>query len=72
MVSLQVRITGTVAELRAAEIAEFYKEEPLFAKIRSKICRCGEKVDWDELKTRHDQVLADYRDGKETLPQLDT
>lgn len=72
MASLQVRITGTVSELSAAEIAEAYKEEPLFAKIRNKICRTGEKVDWNELKARHDQVLQDYRDGRDTLPPPDT
>lgn len=72
LVSLQVRVMGTVTEMSDSEIAEFYKDEPLWGKIRSKICRCGEKVDWDELKTRHDQVLHDYLDRKETLPRLDT
>lgn len=61
-----------MSELNETEIAEFYEEESLSAKIRSKIARCGEKVDWDDLKTRHDQVLQDYRDGKDKLPQTDT
>lgn len=69
---LQVRVTGTVAELSESEIVEFYKDEPLFARIRSKICRCGEEVDWNELKAKHDQVLKDYQDGKDKLPQRNT
>lgn len=69
---LQVRVTGIVAELSESEIVEFYKDEPLFARIRSKICRCGEEVDWNELKAKHDQVLKDYQDGKDKLPQRNT
>lgn len=69
---LQVRVIGTVAELSESEIVEFYKDEPLFARIRSKICRCGEEVDWNELKAKHDQVLKDYQDGKDKLPQRNT
>lgn len=61
-----------MAELSEPEIAEFYKDEPLFAKIRSKICRCGEQVDWNELKAKHDQVLKDYQEGRDSLPQRDT
>lgn len=61
-----------MAELSESEIAEFYKDEPLFAKIRSKICRCGEQVDWNELKAKHDQVLKDYQEGRDSLPQRDT
>ncbi|XP_055298077.1 pyridoxine/pyridoxamine 5'-phosphate oxidase 2 isoform X2 [Sitodiplosis mosellana] len=71
-VTRQVRVLGKVAELSELEIAEFYKEEPLFARIRSKICRCGEPVDWNDLKAKHDLTLKDYQDGKDTLPQRDT
>lgn len=67
-----MRVTGTVTELNDSETAEFYKEEPLFCRIRSKICRCGQKVDWNELKGQHDQVLKDYLEGKDLLPQPDT
>lgn len=63
---------GTVSELNETEIAEFYKEESVMAKIRSKICRCGEVVNWDELKAKHDQTLKNYCDGKDQLPQTDT
>lgn len=55
--------------MNEAEIAEFYKDEPLFAKIRSKICRCGEPVDWNELKAAHDKVLNDYKEGRDALLQ---
>lgn len=65
-------MTGKVTELNETEIAEFYKDEPLFAKIRSKICRCGEEVDWNDLKAKHDQALKDYEDGVDLLPQRDT
>lgn len=61
-----------MAELSDTEIAEFYKDEPLFAKIRSKICRCGEDVDWNALKAKHDQVLKDYKEGRDKLTQQET
>lgn len=51
------------------ESRELYRNEPLFARIRCKICKCGEEVNWDELKAKHDEVLQAYRDGRETLPQ---
>lgn len=63
---------GNVTELSEPEIAGFYKEETVMAKIRSKICRCGEEVDWDALKAKHDQTLKDYCDGKDLLPQTET
>lgn len=58
-----------MVELSAAETAEFYKDEPLFAKIRSKICSCGAPVEWNDLKSKHDQVLDDYRHERDALPQ---
>lgn len=63
---------GNVTELSGLEIAEFYNEETVMAKIRSKICRCGEVVDWNELKAKHDQTLKNYCDGKDQLPQTET
>lgn len=65
-------MTGNVTELSESEIAEFYKEETIMAKIRSKIFRCGEVVDWNELKAKHDQTLRNYCDGKDQLPQTET
>lgn len=56
-------------ELSDAEIAEFYKDEPIFAKIRSKICCCGQPVDWDELKIVHDETLEAYKGGIDNLPR---
>lgn len=65
-------MTGTVKELSESEIAEFYKEEDLIARIRSKICPIGAPIDWNELKSRHDQVLKDYQEGKDKLLQNDS
>lgn len=65
-------MTGSVAELSEPEIAEFYKQEPLMPKIRSKICRCGEPVDWNELKMKHDQTYQNYCDGKDPLLKPET
>lgn len=70
--SIQVRVTGNVTELSEPEIADLYKEESLMAKIRSKICRCGEVVDWNELKAKHDETLQNYCDGSDQLPQTNT
>lgn len=67
-----MRVSGTVKEVSEKEIAEFYEEESLSAKIRIKICPIGAEVDWNELKSKHDQVLKDYRKGKEKLPQTES
>lgn len=56
-------------ELRDPEIAELYENYPLHAKIRCKICKAGEPVDWDALKLEHDRVLKAYQDGTELLKQ---
>lgn len=58
-----------MVELNEAEIAEFYKDEPLFAKIRSKICECGAPVEWNELKSKHDDVYHGYLSHKDELTQ---
>lgn len=65
-------MTGSVSELSEPEISAFYKEETVMAKIRSKICRCGEVVDWNVLKAKHDETYRNYCDGKDQLPQTDT
>lgn len=56
-----------MAEVSEEEIAEFYKNEILHFKIRSKICQCGEPIVWDELKASHDKVLDEYRNGTNAL-----
>lgn len=64
-----MRINGEAAEISADEIAEIYKHEPLFAKIRHRICQSSAPVDWDELKRKHDTLLESYRNGTDLLPQ---
>lgn len=58
-----------MVELDESEIAECYKDEPLFAKIRSRICECGARVEWNELKTKHDHVYHDFLSHKDELAQ---
>lgn len=58
--------------MSGSDVTKFYDNQPLFAKIRCKICRCGEPIDWYDLKGKHDQVLKDYQEGKDSLPQTDT
>lgn len=67
-----MRVIGNVTELSEPEITEFYEDETVMAKIRSKICRCGEVVDWAELKAKHDKTLKDYYDSRDQLPQTET
>ncbi|XP_063698928.1 pyridoxine/pyridoxamine 5'-phosphate oxidase 2-like isoform X2 [Culicoides brevitarsis] len=69
LIKHQVRILGTAKELSAEKIKEFYDNEPLAYKIRSAICRCGEPVNWDELKKSHDDLMQRVLEGSETLPQ---
>uniref|UniRef100_A0A336M3W0 pyridoxal 5'-phosphate synthase n=1 Tax=Culicoides sonorensis TaxID=179676 RepID=A0A336M3W0_CULSO len=66
----QIRFTGTATELTPSQIQTFYKSEPIYYKIRSAICECGKPVNWDELKSKHDEVLGNYLDGKETLEKM--
>lgn len=65
----KVRINGRIQELSEPEIAELYKSFPLHARIRCKICKAGEPVDWKTLKEEHDRVLKAYQDGVDLLEQ---
>lgn len=53
------------------EIDEFYKDEPVHGKIRSKICNSGKPVDWNELKETHDVTLEAYKGGVDKLEKTD-
>lgn len=68
----QIRITGTAKELNPDQIQKIYESEPISYKIRSAICRCGQPVNWNELKASHDTIVKDFLDGKETLKQNDS
>ncbi|XP_055390023.1 pyridoxine/pyridoxamine 5'-phosphate oxidase isoform X2 [Condylostylus longicornis] len=68
----QIRVHGSAIELSEDEIAERWKEEPVFARIRSKMASCGAPVKWDVLKEKHDQLLEAYKNGEEPLNQSET
>ncbi|XP_037025953.1 pyridoxine/pyridoxamine 5'-phosphate oxidase [Bradysia coprophila] len=65
----QIRINGSVSEVSAEQIRQFYAEEELPGRIRCKICVCGKPCDWHELKKQHDEVLENVRNGTEKLEQ---
>nr|CAH7757076.1 unnamed protein product [Callosobruchus chinensis] len=60
----QVRIEGVAEKLSEEKCKEFYDREPVHAKIRNIICDQGKKIEWDDLKAKHDQLLQKYKDGK--------
>ncbi|XP_037936433.1 pyridoxine/pyridoxamine 5'-phosphate oxidase 1, chloroplastic [Teleopsis dalmanni] len=69
----QVRlINGKAVELEPTQIAKLWTEEPIFAKIRSHICKCGEPVNHEELLQKHDELLKEYENGCNKLEQTNT
>ncbi|CAG9833326.1 unnamed protein product [Diabrotica balteata] len=59
----QIRCQGSVIKLPYEETAKYYEKDPLFSQIRSHICKQGEKVDWNELKVKHDELLKQVKSG---------
>ncbi|XP_033168781.1 pyridoxine/pyridoxamine 5'-phosphate oxidase [Drosophila mauritiana] len=58
----QVRLIGaTAVELAQSEMDALWAKENLAAQIRGHICPCGEPINYDELKAKHDQFLQDHR-----------
>ncbi|XP_050512034.1 pyridoxine/pyridoxamine 5'-phosphate oxidase isoform X1 [Diabrotica virgifera virgifera] len=60
----QIRCQGSVIKLPYKETAKYYEKDPLFCQIRSQIVpKQGEKVDWNELKIKHDELLKNVKSG---------
>ncbi|EDV46851.2 uncharacterized protein Dere_GG17971 [Drosophila erecta] len=58
----QVRLIGaTAVELPQGEMDALWAKENLAAQIRGHICPCGEPINHDDLKAKHDQFLRDHR-----------
>ncbi|KAJ8982129.1 hypothetical protein NQ317_002855 [Molorchus minor] len=67
-INRQVRIEGTVEQLSDKECAGYYNGQPLFAQIRSNIIRNqSAKVDWIDLKKKHDELLEKVKTTNEPL-----
>ncbi|VEN35859.1 unnamed protein product [Callosobruchus maculatus] len=63
----QVRIEGTAEKLSKEKCKNYYDREPVHAKIRNIICDQGAKIEWDDLKTKHDELLRKYKEGQVEL-----
>ncbi|KAG5900493.1 hypothetical protein JTB14_010904 [Gonioctena quinquepunctata] len=59
----QVRVEGTAEPMSKEHSEKYYEREPLHAKIRAHICKQGQKTDWNELKTEHDEMLKQVREN---------
>ncbi|KAK2575540.1 hypothetical protein KPH14_011260 [Odynerus spinipes] len=70
-IARQVRTEGTIVKLEPTKFKHLYDREPLFCKIRSHLCHQDSEVEWDDLKRRHDELLEEYRRGKNTLEMPD-
>lgn len=69
----QVRLLGaTAVELPESELDAWWNRESLSAKIRDTIFPCGQPVDYDELKAKHDQFLKEYRASGKPLQRPPT
>ncbi|CAH1967727.1 unnamed protein product [Acanthoscelides obtectus] len=62
-VERQVRVEGVAEKLNKEKCKDYYEREPVYAKIRSIICDQGEKIEWDDLKKKHDEILRKYKEG---------
>ncbi|XP_002023630.2 uncharacterized protein LOC6598597 [Drosophila persimilis] len=57
----QVRLIGaTAVELPESEMDALWDKEDLPAKIRGHVFPCGEPVDYDQLKLKHDTFLREH------------
>ncbi|EDW78224.1 uncharacterized protein Dwil_GK16313 [Drosophila willistoni] len=57
----QIRLLGAVAEeLPDSELDALWASEQLPAQIRAYVCPCGEPVDYQQLKARHDNFLKEH------------
>lgn len=70
-VARQVRVEGAVIPLESKNYKHLYDREPVFCKIRSHLCYQDRAVEWEDLKRRHDEILDEYRKGKNNLPMPD-
>ncbi|XP_064555425.1 pyridoxine/pyridoxamine 5'-phosphate oxidase [Drosophila montana] len=69
----QVRLIGaTAVELPESELDALWSKEPLSAQIRDTIFPCGQPVDYDELKAKHDQFLKDHLEQGQSLQRPPT
>ncbi|XP_001965447.3 pyridoxine/pyridoxamine 5'-phosphate oxidase [Drosophila ananassae] len=61
LVTWQVRLIGAKAvELPDCEMDALWAKEELVSQIRGHICPCGEPIDYDVLKAKHDKFLEDH------------
>ncbi|EDV99555.1 pyridoxine/pyridoxamine 5'-phosphate oxidase [Drosophila grimshawi] len=69
----QVRLIGARAvELPESELDAWWAKELLPAQIRASIFPCGKPVDYDQLKTKHDQFLKDHLESGKPLQRPPT
>nr|CAI5838950.1 unnamed protein product [Callosobruchus analis] len=67
----QVRFEGIAEKLSKEKCREYYDRDTVYAKIRNTICDQGNKVDWDDLKTKHDELFRKYKEGQNQLEMPD-
>lgn len=67
----QVRMEGTAVQLPREECLAYYNKEPLFGKIRSHICQQDQRINWNDLKKKHDELLKEVKTTNKELPMPD-
>lgn len=67
----QVRIEGAVNKLSTDNMKELYDIEPLFCKIRARVCEQGKEIEWDQLKRDHDELFNKVINNNIQLPKPD-
>mgnify|MGYP005987110769 CR=1 FL=1 len=69
---VQVRIVGNAETLPQDQCIIYFEKDSLPAKIRSWICQECKPTDWNELKTKHDELLKEVKENKRVLEAPDT
>ncbi|XP_030378908.1 uncharacterized protein LOC115627394 [Scaptodrosophila lebanonensis] len=69
----QVRGLGaTATELAESELDALWSEEVLATRIRALVFPCGEPVEYEELKAKHDECLRQHLSSGRPLERPDT
>nr|XP_023028108.1 uncharacterized protein LOC111516162 [Leptinotarsa decemlineata] len=70
-INRQVRVEGTAKEISREDCRKYFENESLLAQVRAHLGKQGQKVNWDELKTKYDEILKEVKENgmKINLPQ---
>lgn len=51
-----------------SESRKYYERKDIYCKIRSYVCNQDERIDWPNLKSKHDDIVKEVHSGNKELP----